>query len=76
MLTREQQMIRKELLPARQVAKHAPWTIKREDLERPEIRNYVQVAYDSAYELLKAGRKGISSRAFWKNLRELQFQTG
>jgi len=35
-------MIRKELLPARQVAKHAPWTIKREDLERPEIRNYVQ----------------------------------
>ena len=35
-------MIRNELLPARQVAKHAPWTIKREDLERPEIRNYVQ----------------------------------
>jgi hypothetical protein len=35
-------MIRKELLPARQVAKHAPWTIKREDLERPEIRNYVK----------------------------------
>ena len=30
-------MIRKGLLPARQVAKHAPWTIKREDLERPEI---------------------------------------
>jgi len=35
-------MIRKGLLPARQVAKHAPWTIKREDLERPEIRNYAQ----------------------------------
>jgi hypothetical protein len=35
-------MIRKELLPARQVARHAPWTIKREDLERPEIRNYVK----------------------------------
>jgi hypothetical protein len=35
-------MIKKELLPARQVAKHAPWTIKREDLERPEIRNYVK----------------------------------
>jgi len=30
-------MIRKGFLPARQVAKHAPWTIKREDLERPEI---------------------------------------
>jgi DNA invertase Pin-like site-specific DNA recombinase len=35
-------MIRKELLAARQVAKHAPWTIRREDLERPEIRNYVK----------------------------------
>jgi hypothetical protein len=35
-------MIRKELLPARQVTKHAPWTIKREDLERPEIRIYVK----------------------------------
>ena len=35
-------MIKKELLPAHQVAKHAPWTIKREDLERPEIRNYVK----------------------------------
>ena len=35
-------MIRKGLLPARQVAKHAPWTIKCEDLERPEIRNYAQ----------------------------------
>jgi Helix-turn-helix domain len=35
-------MIRKELLPARQAAKHAPWTINREDLERPEIHNYVK----------------------------------
>ena len=35
-------MIRKELLPARQVAKYAPWTIRRGDLERPEIRNYVK----------------------------------
>jgi hypothetical protein len=35
-------MIKKELLPARQVAKHAPWTIKREDLQRPEIHNYVK----------------------------------
>ena len=35
-------MIRKGLLPARQVAKHAPWTIKREDLQRPEIHNYVK----------------------------------
>jgi len=35
-------MIRKELLPARQVAKHAPWTIKREDLQRPEIYSYVK----------------------------------
>jgi DNA invertase Pin-like site-specific DNA recombinase len=35
-------MIRKRLLQAHQVAKHAPWTIKREDLERPEIRNYVK----------------------------------
>jgi hypothetical protein len=35
-------MIRKELLPARQVVKHAPWTIKRQDLERPELRNYVK----------------------------------
>ena len=35
-------MIRKQLLPARQVTKHAPWTIKREDVERPEIRRYVK----------------------------------
>jgi helix-turn-helix protein len=35
-------MIRKELLPASQAAKNAPWTIKREDLERPEIRVYVK----------------------------------
>ena len=35
-------MIRKQFLPARQVAKHAPWTIRREDLQRPEIHNYVK----------------------------------
>jgi excisionase family DNA binding protein len=35
-------MIRNKLLPAHQVTKHAPWAIKREDLERPEIRNYVK----------------------------------
>ena len=37
-------MIRKQFLPARQVAKHAPWTIRREDLQRPEIHNYVKAA--------------------------------
>jgi DNA invertase Pin-like site-specific DNA recombinase len=37
-------MIRKEFLPARQVAKHAPWTIRHEDLQRPEIHNYVKAA--------------------------------
>ena len=35
-------MIRKQFLPARQAAKHAPWTIRREDLPRPEIHNYVK----------------------------------
>jgi DNA invertase Pin-like site-specific DNA recombinase len=37
-------MIRKQFLPARQVAKHAPWTIRREDLQRPEIHDYVKAA--------------------------------
>jgi hypothetical protein len=37
-------MIRKDFLPARQVAKHAPWTIRREDLQRPEIHDYVKAA--------------------------------
>jgi DNA invertase Pin-like site-specific DNA recombinase len=37
-------MIRKQLLPARQIAKHTPWTIRREDLQRPEIQNYVKAA--------------------------------
>jgi DNA invertase Pin-like site-specific DNA recombinase len=37
-------MIRKQFLPARQIAKHTPWTIRREDLQRPEIQNYVKAA--------------------------------
>jgi DNA invertase Pin-like site-specific DNA recombinase len=37
-------MIRKQFLPARQPAKHAPWTIRREDLQRPEIHEYVKAA--------------------------------
>jgi DNA invertase Pin-like site-specific DNA recombinase len=37
-------MIRKQFLPARQAVKHAPWTIRREDLQRPEIHNYVKAA--------------------------------
>jgi len=37
-------MIRKRYLPARQVAKHTPWTIRREDLQRPEIKNYLKAA--------------------------------
>ena len=37
-------MIRKHLLPARQIVKHAPWTIRREDLQRPEVREYVKGA--------------------------------
>jgi hypothetical protein len=35
-------MIRKRYLPARQVVKHAPWTISREDLKRPEVHNYIK----------------------------------
>jgi hypothetical protein len=37
-------MIRKRYLPARQVAKHTPWAIRREDLQRPEIKNYLKAA--------------------------------
>jgi hypothetical protein len=37
-------MIRKHLLPARQIVKHAPWTIGRQDLHRPEVREYVKGA--------------------------------
>jgi DNA invertase Pin-like site-specific DNA recombinase len=35
-------MIRKNYLPAKQVAKHAPWTISREDLKRPEVYNSIK----------------------------------
>jgi hypothetical protein len=31
-------LIKGEILPARQVVRHAPWLIRREDLERPEVR--------------------------------------
>ena len=37
-------MIRKHLLPARHIVKHAPWTIRREDLQRPEVLRYVKAA--------------------------------
>ena len=33
-----QRMIKKGVLPAEQVITHAPWTIKRADLERPEVQ--------------------------------------
>jgi DNA invertase Pin-like site-specific DNA recombinase len=35
-------MIKKNYLPAKQVVKHAPWTISREDLKRPEVHNYLK----------------------------------
>ena len=31
-------LIKRQILPARQVVRHAPWVIKREDLERAEGR--------------------------------------
>jgi hypothetical protein len=31
-------------LPARHIVKHAPWTIRREDLQRPEVLRYVKAA--------------------------------
>ena len=34
-------MIEREILPARQVVRHAPWLIKPEDLERAEVRTYL-----------------------------------
>ena len=37
-------MIRKKILPARQVAKCAPWMIDATDLELPEVRNYTKKA--------------------------------
>ena len=35
---------KKHLLPARHIVKHAPWTIRREDLQRPEVLRYVKAA--------------------------------
>jgi helix-turn-helix protein len=37
-------MIRKQLVPAHQIVKHAPWTIRSEDLQRPEVREYAKGA--------------------------------
>jgi hypothetical protein len=37
-------MVRNEILPARQVAKHAPWMIECEDLEIPAVQNYAKQA--------------------------------
>jgi hypothetical protein len=34
-------MIEREILPARQVVRHAPWLIKSEDLQRAEVRAYL-----------------------------------
>ena len=35
---RVRKLIKREILPARQVVRHAPWLIRREDLEHPEVR--------------------------------------
>lgn len=37
-------MIKQRLLPARQMAKHAPWMISRPDLQRAEVQHYTQTA--------------------------------
>lgn len=34
-------MIEREILPARQVVRHAPWLIKPEDLQSAEVRTYL-----------------------------------
>jgi hypothetical protein len=37
-------MIRNKILPARQVAKGAPWMIDNTDLELPSVRSYAKQA--------------------------------
>ena len=37
-------MVKNEILPARQVAKNAPWMIEAADLLRPEVQNYAKRA--------------------------------
>jgi len=39
--SRVRKMIEHEILPARQVVRHAPWLIKPEDLQRAEVRAYL-----------------------------------
>jgi hypothetical protein len=38
-------MIQHGLLPARQIAKYAPWMIRREDLQKTEVQNYASHAH-------------------------------
>lgn len=38
-------MIRRRILPARQIAKDTPWLIKPEDLRRPEVLGYAKTAH-------------------------------
>jgi len=37
-------MVKNEILPARQVAKNAPWMIECEDLKKPAVQNYAEQA--------------------------------
>jgi hypothetical protein len=37
-------LIREQILPAKQVVKHAPWVIEREDLELPAVQEAIRVA--------------------------------
>jgi hypothetical protein len=38
-------MIRHDILPARPIAKGAPWMIRGEDLQRVEVKNYIKQAH-------------------------------
>ena len=38
-------LIASALLPAKQVVEHAPWVIKREDLELKEVQEYIEAVH-------------------------------
>ena len=53
-------MVRNGILPARQVAKYAPWMIECEDLKKPAVQSYAKQAQTGKTAPCEDGTRTLS----------------
>jgi hypothetical protein len=53
-------MVKNSILPARQVAKHAPWMIECEDLRKPAVQTYAKQARAGKSAPFEDGTQNLS----------------